>query len=123
MRQRSWDIVGICATSACAIHCFILPAIIPVLPLLGLQWIAQPGFESTVLAISIAIASYALLNGYRHYHGQMWPLACALVGFLLYAFKGGLGEQYEPWILSGGALLIVFAHSMNLRLRLKIASQ
>lgn len=123
MHSRSWDIAGICATSACAIHCFIMPAVLPVLPLLSLQWLAAPAFETTVLVVSIGIAAGALVNGYRHHHGQLFPLGCALAGFLLYAFRGSLGEHYEPWILTGGAILIVFAHSMNLRLRLKTATQ
>lgn len=110
------DRLGIWASSLCALHCLLLPILIPVLPFVSASFFAQDWFEKTILSLSMIIGFWALLSGFYRYHRQLYPLYSLLLGGLIYWNKDMFGEAYEPFTIATGALLIVAAHITNINL-------
>lgn len=110
------DRLGIWASSLCALHCLLLPILIPVLPYVSASFFADDWFEKTILSLSMIIGFWALLSGFYRYHRQLYPLYSLLLGGLIYWNKDMFGEAYEPFTIALGAILIVAAHVVNIRL-------
>jgi len=110
------DKIGIWISSLCAFHCLALPVAIPLLPLISSTFFAQLWFERMILTISMLIGAVALLSGALRYHNRYYPIAMLAIGGVIYWHKNILGEQYEPFTIATGALLIVAAHYINMRL-------
>lgn len=110
------DRLGIWASSLCALHCLLLPILIPVLPFIGASFFAQDWFEKTILSLSMILGFWALLSGFYRYHRQLYPLFSLLLGGLIYWNKDMFGHTYEPFTVTLGALLIVVAHIVNINL-------
>jgi hypothetical protein len=51
--RHTLDKVGIAVTSLCAIHCIMLPVLLPVLPLLGLTAVHNLALELFVFMLSM----------------------------------------------------------------------
>ncbi|GAC32201.1 MerC domain-containing protein [Paraglaciecola polaris] len=110
------DRLGIWASSLCAVHCLALPILIPLLPLVGASFFAQDWFERTILSLSMIVGFWALLSGFFRYHRQIYPLYSLVLGGIIYWNKNMFGESYEPFTIAIGAMLIVGAHVVNLKL-------
>lgn len=115
MTQRSLDKTGIWVTTLCALHCLLLPVILPMLSLIGLSFIGEEVLERTILGISLVVGFVALVIGMRK-HLRLYPLLLLFAGGVIYWHKDSLGEVGEPIIILLGASLIVAAHWVNLRL-------
>jgi hypothetical protein len=87
-----------------------------VLPYVSASFFADDWFEKTILSLSMIIGFWALLSGFYRYHRQLYPLYSLLLGGLIYWNKDMFGEAYEPYTIAVGALLIVAAHVINIRL-------
>ncbi|RUO63801.1 MerC mercury resistance protein [Pseudidiomarina planktonica] len=112
---KSLDKTGMWVTAVCAIHCLLLPVILPMLSLIGLSFIGAETLEKTILGTSILVGAIALSLGTRQ-HARWYPIALLLVGGLIYSQKDTMGELGEPIIILAGASLIIIAHWVNLRL-------
>ena len=110
------DRIGIALTSLCALHCILLPVLLPVLPLLGLSLLADHGFERIVLIITLILGFATLFAGFHRYHRQLYPFYALALGGVIYWHKDILGAEWEPLILSIGSVLVVAAHWLNLKL-------
>ncbi|GAB3297257.1 MerC domain-containing protein [Pseudidiomarina andamanensis] len=115
MTQRSLDKTGMWVTTLCALHCLLLPVILPMLSLIGLSFIGEELLERVILGTSIALGLVALISGIRK-HARFYPLILLIAGGFIYWHKDSLGEMGEPIIILLGASLIVAAHWVNLRL-------
>lgn len=111
-----FDKLGIWVSSLCALHCLLLPILIPLIPLVASTFIAEIWFERTILTISILVGFWALFIGFYRYHRQIYPVYSLVLGGLIYWHKDIFGEQYEPLTIAIGALLIVAAHWLNIKL-------
>jgi phosphoglycerol transferase MdoB-like AlkP superfamily enzyme len=111
-----FDKFGIMVTSLCAIHCILLPVILPVLPLLGLTAAHNHAFEGFVLLFTMVLGFIALFIGFHRYHRKLYPFYSLFLGGFIYWQRGAWGHEYEHLILIVGASLVVFAHVMNMRL-------
>lgn len=70
---KKWDMVGIGLSVLCAIHCLSVPFLIGVLPMLGLDFVADHGFEWVMVSIITLIAGVTFFNGYRrHRRAGVW---------------------------------------------------
>lgn len=117
LNRNNWlDKLGVTATSLCALHCIFLPVLLPVLPLLGLSVVAEEAFEHFVLVASMVVGFIAIFSGFHRYHRKLYPFYSLALGGFVYASKDLLGETYEPVIVTVGAVLIIFAHILNIRL-------
>lgn len=108
--------IGIWASSLCAVHCLLLPVLIPLVPFIGASFFVQDWFERGILSASMVIGFWAMFSGFYRYHRQLYPLFSLLIGGLIYWNKDMFGEDYEPFTVTLGALLIVASHLVNLKL-------
>ena len=71
--RHTLDKVGIAVTSLCAIHCIMLPVLLPILPLLGLTWVHNHAFERIILLITMVLGFITLFAGFHRYHRKLYP--------------------------------------------------
>nr|WP_245217523.1 MerC domain-containing protein [Rheinheimera maricola] len=114
--RNVFDKVGITVTSLCAIHCILLPVILPVLPLLGLSVGHNHAFERIMLLTTMVLGFIALFIGFHRYHRKLYPFYSLFLGVFIYWQKDVWGHEYEHAVLIVGASLVVLAHVMNMRL-------
>lgn len=110
------DKLGITAASLCALHCLLLPILLPALPLLGLSFLADHVWEHVFLLVTAVLGSFAILSGFKHYHKRLYPLYLLLIGVFVYWIKHDFSEESQPIFILIGASLIVGAHVINLKL-------
>lgn len=110
------DRLGVWVSAMCALHCLLLPLLLPVLPLLASSFVAEHWFERSILTISIVIGFVALFIGFKQYHRQIYPMYSLSVGALIFWNKDIFGHAYEPFTVALGAAFIIAAHLVNLRL-------
>jgi hypothetical protein len=110
------DKIGIAATSLCAIHCLLLPFMLPLLPLIGASFLAQESFELGFLMSTMVLGFIALYSGYKRYHHQLYPFSLLFSGGFIYWQKDIFGADVEPYTVILGACLVVAAHVINMKL-------
>jgi hypothetical protein len=113
------DRLGATASFLCAIHCALLPFVLALLPLLGLSFLADHGFERGFVTFACVLALTSLINGYRRHH-RPFPLYLALPGLSLLLLGVTVAENYSivlhSVLVTCGGLLVASAHFLNLRL-------
>jgi len=77
------DLIGFSASTICAIHCALMPFIIVILPLVGMEFVANPLLEYSFIASSIIIGFYTFKHGYFNHHRKVYPFAIFLIGLLI----------------------------------------
>ncbi|MDV6316832.1 MerC domain-containing protein [Idiomarina sp. HP20-50] len=115
---KNLDKAGIWITTVCAIHCLLLPVILPLLALAGFAFIGEDLLENSILGLSVVVGLWSLVGGARR-HGKWWLLAFLIAGAAIYSQRDILGPWGEPVIILVGAGLIIYAHLSNLRLNRK----
>ena len=110
------DRIGITATSLCALHCILLPILLPALPLMGLSFLADHEWEKVFMILTGVLGTYALFSGFKRYHRKLYPLYILFIGMGIYSLRHEFSAQAEPYIIVLGATLIVIAHLINLKL-------
>ena len=110
----NWDALGIAASTACAIHCALLPLFLSSLPLFGMNIIHNTGFEAGMIGLALCIGCYSLYHGYKKHHHSLLPLIIFSSGFVFLVIKQFF-VHYETWLLAPAVLLIVSAHYLNFR--------
>ncbi len=87
---RDW--LGVTASIACAVHCAAMPFVVGFLPLLGLEFFADPAFHQWMVVICLALAVLAFLSGWRRH--RRWAPACiAVVGLSFIAVAAFAGPD------------------------------
>ncbi len=113
------DRIGIVASCACAVHCAVMPALLGVLPLLGLGVLADERTEWTLIAVSFLIGAASLLPSYFRHHRRATPLLLFAAG-LTFIVAGRIvfedSVRLETSCVVCGALLIASSHFVNRRL-------
>lgn len=77
------DSIGFIASTICAIHCMAMPFILLLLTLYGLEFIANPIFEITFIATSVAIGVFTFRHGYFNHHKKAYPFLIFICGLVL----------------------------------------
>jgi hypothetical protein len=108
-------------TTLCALHCLLLPVILPMLSLIGLSFIGEELLERVILSTSLVVGLIALVMGMRQ-HFRFYPLLMLFAGGFIYWHKDSLGEVGEPFVILLGASLIVAAHWVNLKLTRQVTA-
>jgi len=108
--------LGAIASIACLIHCLALPLILPILPLLGMSFLSNKTAELWVTSTVLLLAGASLLIGFFKYHQKLFPIYLFGVSALLMVYSHSFGHDYEHWILGLGALSMVGAHIVNIKL-------
>lgn len=114
LNSQLFDKLGMSASVACAIHCALLPIVLTLLPIIGLEFLANPMIELSMIVLSIGLACIALISAYKK-HRRAWPFVILMLGFSCIAM-GHLIEDLESYLIPLGGLLIAMAHFINLKL-------
>lgn len=119
------DRVGATASLLCAVHCALLPFVLALLPLIGLEFLAGHTFERIFVACAALLASASILFAYRR-HRQPQALFLMLPGIAL--LLTGIAIDIDAHlvvhticVVTGGAL-VASAHVTNLVLARRHAS-
>ncbi|MCH8493741.1 MAG: MerC domain-containing protein [Idiomarina sp.] len=115
MHHKPLDKAGIIVAVLCALHCLLVPVVLPTLALMGLSFLGYELFERIILGLSLFIGGIAVVMGMRH-HQSWFPLLFLVLGGVLYFNKDAFGHGWEPLMIVSGAALIVVAHILNLYL-------
>lgn len=110
----NWDVFGISASVACAVHCAILPLFLSSLPLFGINIIHNLFFEAGMILLAIVIGVFSLGHGFRRHHHRMMPLVLFLAGMFFLVLRQFVA-RYEEWLLIPAVMFIVSAHVLNWR--------
>lgn len=111
------DRVGATASLLCAVHCVLLPFVLALLPLIGLEFLAGHTFERVFVACAAALASASILFAYRR-HRRPYALFIMLPGIALLLF--GVGVDLDTHValhtvaVVCGGVLVASAHVTNL---------
>lgn len=108
----NWDVLGIGASLACAIHCALLPLFLSSLPLFGINIIHNIYFEAGMIVLAFLIGTYSLYHGFRKHHHSFLPLLIFSAGFFFLVVKQFF-IHVETWLLIPAVVLIVSAHILN----------
>ncbi|HWU75142.1 MAG TPA: MerC domain-containing protein [Rhodanobacter sp.] len=115
---RIADRIGTAASFLCAIHCALLPFVLALLPLMGLEFLADHRFERGFVMFACALALVALVRGFRR-HQQPLPLLLATPGLALLLIGVTFAQNYSVALhsvmVTCGGLLLASAHFVNLR--------
>lgn len=115
-KSISLDRIGITASTACAIHCAVLPFVITLLPLWGIEFLASPSIEIMMIVLSLTLGIWSLSKSYRNAHHRLGPILTLILGFLFIAVGHFAGiEMLEPILIPLGGFTIATAHYINLK--------
>ena len=110
---RKWDVVGIGLSVLCAIHCLSVPVLIGVLPLLGLEIVANHEFEWVMMAIIFVVAGLTYLHGYRR-HGRKAVFCFLIVGVAVFlGIRPFVTEELHPLATVAGGMTFILGHWKN----------
>jgi hypothetical protein len=110
----NWDVLGVAASLACAIHCALLPLLFTSLPIFGINVIENTVFEIIMVVLAFAIGICSLYHGWKKHHHNLVPIIVFLLGFIFLVLKLFFVE-YENWLLVPAVTGIISAHIMNFR--------
>ncbi len=111
------DRVGATASLLCAVHCILLPFVLALLPLIGLEFLAGHTFERVFVACAAVLAGTSVLVGYRR-HRQPRALFLMIPGIAL--LLSGVTVDLNTHVLVHtlcvvtGGVLVASAHVTNL---------
>jgi multisubunit Na+/H+ antiporter MnhG subunit len=112
--KLNWDGMGIVTSVLCAIHCGLLPLLLPALPLFGINIIHNSTFEWGMIALAFLVGMYSLYHGFKKHHHSYQPVIIFSIGFVFLIAKQF--AAYEFVLLAIAVLLIITAHINNYRL-------
>jgi len=120
-KTRWWQVadrIGAVASFLCAIHCAVLPLVLTLLPLVGLEFLADHRFERGFVTFACVLALVALVRGFRR-HQHPLPLLLAAPGLALLLLGVTYAEVHSivlhSVLVTCGGLLLAAAHFVNLR--------
>jgi len=115
--SRKLDHIGFTASALCAVHCALMPFVITLLPLVGLEFLSSIWVEIGVIALSLVVGISSLIPSYLKYHRKLLPIVLLLIGFLLIFGTHLLHfHELEPILVPLGGIGIALAHYINWRL-------
>lgn len=115
MNHKPLDKTSIWLALVCALHCLLVPVLLPTLSLMGLSFLGMLWLERLVLSVSLLIGGLAVIIGMRH-HRSLIPLLMLSAGGLLYFNKHAFSHEIEYGMIIVGSVFIVSAHVLNLHL-------
>jgi len=119
------DRVGATASLLCAVHCALLPFVLALLPLIGLEFLAGHTFERIFVACAAMLASASILVAYRR-HRRPHALFLMVPGIVLLLFGVAINLDVHVLVHTAsvvtGGVLVASAHVTNLVLAHKHAA-
>ncbi|HCX21647.1 MAG: hypothetical protein CMB80_06255 [Flammeovirgaceae bacterium] len=118
MKLFDLDKIGICLSSACAIHCSVMPLVLLYSSTLGIfSFIDSPVVELIILIATTLIGGLALIPSTIKY-GQAYVLILFISGILIVINSEMTSALWSRILLSiAGGLLMAYAHFENLKIK------
>jgi len=116
LRQKVLDCVAIGASTACLVHCLLLPLLILLVPTLAAFLTLPESFHLGAVIFAVPTSILALAVGYRQ-HRWSAPLLIVLPGIMLLA-TGALAvseEWVETTLTVAGGTILALGHALNWR--------
>ena len=111
------DRLGMLLSCLCAVHCVLLPFVLALLPLIGLEFLAGHTFERIFVACAAALACASILVAYRrHRHPQALFLMVPGIALLVFGVAIDINAHvviHTASVVTGG-VLVASAHITNL---------
>jgi uncharacterized membrane protein len=108
------DKIGISASLLCAIHCALVPLILPVMSTLGLGFLWSHETEVFMIVFAFVVGVWSLGHGYIHAHHNLRPFILFSIGMsIILISKLIFHHEHEYIILPIGAIFIIAAHWQN----------
>ena len=112
--KMNWDGLGIATSVLCAIHCGLLPLLLPALPVLGIHSVHNGLFEWSMIGIAFFVGIYALYHGFQTHHHRYLPTLLFVIGFCFLVLKQFFEEQQNIFLFLA-VPLIISAHFINFK--------
>lgn len=115
----NYDKIGFVTSSACAVHCIVLPFIITILPYVGLSFFLDSLTEIILFVISAILAIASICFGYKKHKNKNIAFCFAfgifliVCGHLLHETKWSLSSSIA---LAIGGTIIAISHLINNKL-------
>lgn len=109
------DRVGACASTACAVHCLLLPFLITALPFVGLGVLASSTFELSMIGFAITLATLSFCWGSR-LHGEWRTLLFVLSAAALFLFAHEVEGPLHWVVMAIGGAALATGHFVNRKL-------
>lgn len=111
------DRTALAASTACLVHCLLLPITLAALPALDASIDAKPWFHRVLLLLIVPTSGFALLLGWRR--RRVAPaLLLGCIGLACLSVGVAIGEVCGETIVTVcGSLLLATAHIINWRSR------
>ena len=90
------DLIGAFLSLACAVHCIAIPALVVVLPLLGLSFFLNTMVEKVFVIASISLAAFNLCWGYRIHKRTRTLLIFSAAAVMVISGTFVLPHQHDP---------------------------
>jgi hypothetical protein len=115
--QRLMDKTAIALSTACAIHCLLLPILIIIIPILSTTFLGDESFHRLLLWFVFPTSVFAITQGCRR-HKDRLVLVFASLGLMILFGTATLSEQVlnedgERIATVLGAMFLVFGHYRN----------
>ncbi|HEY7287148.1 MAG TPA: MerC domain-containing protein [Vicinamibacterales bacterium] len=113
-----WDRTGIIASTACAVHCTLLPMLAAAAPVLGLGAFVNERLEWTFVTMTAVIGLVGHGRAYWRDHRHVAPGLIFAAGFALVLVGRLLVRPpwLEPMALGVGGVMAALSHYANVRL-------
>lgn len=110
------DRIGIALSGLCAVHCLILPLILPFLGTLA-SFVHSEWTHLVLAVLIIPTVAFAAWRGYQH-HGKsevLWLLGIGALSVLVALVVGvqGAGEHTETAVTTLGSIFLITGHWQN----------
>jgi hypothetical protein len=110
------DAVGACLSFACAVHCMLMPFIITLLPLIGLDILTHGSFDKIMFITTLSLASASLCWG-TFIHRERRILFFVVAAMILFYLGGfSVHSKHEALLVGFGGLCLAVGHFLNRRL-------
>jgi len=114
--HNRWDLFGMVLSLACGIHCIALPALLGALPLLGVEFFHDPGFEWFMVGMISVLAAAVFSRGFFiHRKPTVFvALGVGLVSFLFVRpWVEGISHEATHVVTLFGGLAFILGHWYN----------
>ncbi|HEX3867613.1 MAG TPA: MerC domain-containing protein [Gemmatimonadaceae bacterium] len=116
------DRVAVWTSVACAIHCALMPLVLPLLPY-AIGGVVGRGTEHAFRGLALVLGILSLGHSYRVVHRRWMPLGLFVCGMALLfsaTLQTSAHSARELLLVLIGASSIIAAHVVNLRLRANV---
>ena len=115
----SLDLLGICASTICMIHCLATPVLLASLPLLGFDFLESDLTHKALAFFVLAFALLAVVPAY--FKHRSFPVLLGIILGLTLVLVATFCCSETAWeipLISTGNIIIVLTHFRNRRLSL-----